>query len=217
MEELIYLLVVVGVILSIRSHLKKFQAQRPARRDDKSSPEPPPVVIRREPPVSPLRPTLPPQLGTQNLPQLFDELLGVEREQDDERELPVIRPSVTPAPSKPLPGPPPLPPPLPVSPQRPTIRMSGAAVVPPERRRYVDEDGDETHLPVATAAAPATPTPVEWMAQSMAKAFPEMKQKEHSSRPGVRVPIPVRVGGRSGLRRAVIMAEILQRPRAYDL
>ncbi|MGI5924992.1 MAG: hypothetical protein ACOX9E_13685 [Lentisphaeria bacterium] len=214
MEELIYFLLMVGVILSARSRMKKEQEQRPTRHDDEAPPELPPLVIRR----APQRPTLPPRAGQQSLPQLFDELLGVERDEDDEQELPMTQPSAAPASSESLP--PPLPPPLPVSPPptQPTIRVSGAAVVPPERRRYVEDTGDKAPPPVAAAASvPASLTPAELLGQSLATAFPETTQQVHTLRPGGRAPIPVRVGGRSGLRRAVIMAEILQRPRAYDL
>lgn len=215
MDELIFLLIIaVGIILSVRNNIKKEHEQRSARRDEATPPpELPPVVIRRAPP----QPTLPPRSEPQNLSQLFDELLGVERDQDDEQELPMTRPSAAPASSEPLP--PPLPPPLPVSPpQQPTIRVSGAAVVPPERRRYVEDTGDKSLPPVAATSVPASLTPAELMGQSLATAFPETTQQVHTLRPGGHAaPIPVRVGGRSGLRRAVIMAEILQRPRAYDL
>ncbi|NMA46683.1 MAG: hypothetical protein GX945_08985 [Lentisphaerae bacterium] len=216
MEELIYFLLMVGVILSARSRMKKEQEQRPTRHDDEAPPDLPPLVIRR----APQRPTLPPRAGQQSLPQLFDELLGVERDEDDEQELPMSSPDAAPASSESLPVPLPLPPPLPVSPAptQPMIRVSGAAAVPPERRRYVEDTGDKASPPVAAASMPASLTPAELLGQNLATAFPETTQQVHTLRPGGRAaPIPVRVGGRSGLRRAVIMAEILQRPRAYDL
>lgn len=207
MENLIFLFIAALVfIFKIREGMKKYHEQRPER-DGNASPEPP-VVIRRRPPAPPAapgrpRPTMPPRPVPQTLPQLFDELLGVDRPASDERELPMTRAAAAPQP-----------PPVPVSASRPTIRVSGSAVVPAERRRYLDDDEDGGSI---VASSAMSLTPAELMAQNMAKAFPAAMRQVRALRPGVHAPIHVRVGGRSGLRHAVIMAEVLQRPRAYDL
>ncbi len=219
MDNLI-VMIIVGLVFffKIRAGMKKYHEQRPER-DGSASPEPP-VVIRRHPqaprpakpvsPVAPTRPpaTMPPRPVPQNLPQLFDELLGVDRPASDERELPMTRAAAAAPPA-------PVPPPVPVQPSRPTIRESGAAVVPAEQRRYLDADDSGSIM--ASASAAMSLAPADLMAQSMAKAFPAAMQQVRALRPGVHAPIHVCVGGRSGLRHAVIMAEVLQRPRAYDL
>lgn len=212
MENLIFLIIAALVfIFKIREGMKKYNEQRPER-DGNASSEPP-VIIRRNSPASrpavpaqPAapgrprpRPTMPPRPVPQTLPQLFDELLGVERPADDERELPTTRAATAPPPR-------PMPPPVPAS---------GSAVVPAERRRYLDDD--DSGSIVASASAAMSLTPAALLAQNMAKAFPAAMRQVRALRPGVHAPIHVRVGGRSGLRHAVIMAEVLQRPRAYDL
>ncbi|MDD4537937.1 MAG: hypothetical protein PHT80_02890 [Lentisphaeria bacterium] len=217
MENLIFLIIAVLVfIFKIREGMKKYHEQRPER-DGNASSEPPVVIRRSTPasrpavPVQPAapprpRPTMPPRPVPQTLPQLFDELLGVERPTDDERELPTTRAAAAP-----------VPPPVPALAARPTIRVSGSAVVPTERRRYLDDDDDDSGSIVASASAALSLTPADLLAQNMAKAFPAAMRQVRSLRPGMHAPIHVRVGGRSGLRHAVIMAEVLQRPRAYDL
>ncbi|MDQ0290357.1 hypothetical protein [Oligosphaera ethanolica] len=203
MENLIFLIIAALVfIFKIREGMKKYNEQRPER-DGNASSEPP-VIIRRNPPAPPAapgrpRPTMPPRPVPQTLPQLFDELLGVERPADDERELPTTRAAAA---RQPAPVPPPVP-------------ASGSAVVPAERRRYLDDD--DSGSIVASASAAMSLTHADMMAQNMAKAFPAAMRQVRSLRPGVHAPIHVCVGGRSGLRHAVIMAEVLQRPRAYDL
>lgn len=203
MENLIFLIIAALVfIFKIREGMKKYNEQRPER-DGNASSEPP-VIIRRSPPAPPAapgrpRPTMPPRPVPQTLPQLFDELLGVERPADDERELPTTRAAAA---RQPAPVPPPVP-------------ASGSAVVPAERRRYLDDD--DSGSIVASASAAMSLTHADMMAQNMAKAFPAAMRQVRSLRPGVHAPIHVCVGGRSGLRHAVIMAEVLQRPRAYDL
>ena len=203
MENLIFLFIAALVfIFKIREGMKKYNEQRPGR-DGKASPERP-VVIRRSPPAPPAapgrpRPTMPPRPVPQTLPQLFDELLGVDRPASDERELPMTRAAAA---RQPAPVPPPVP-------------ASGSAVVPAERRRYLDDD--DSGSIVASASAAMSLTPADLLAQNMAKAFPAAMRQVRALRPGVHAPIHVRVGGRSGLRHAVIMAEVLQRPRAYDL
>lgn len=198
MENLIFLFIAALVfIFKIREGMKKYHEQRPER-DGNASPAPPAAPGRP-------RPTMPPRPVPQTLPQLFDELLGVDRPASDGRELPMTRAAAAPQP-----------PPVPVSASRPTIRVSGSAVVPAERRRYLDDEEDGGSI-VASASAAMSLTPAELMAQNMAKAFPAAMRQVRALRPGVHAPIHVRVGGRSGLRHAVIMAEVLQRPRAYDL
>jgi len=210
MENLIFLIIAALVfIFKIREGMKKYQEQRPER-DENTSPAAP-VVIRRNAPASPAakpaqppaparspRPAMSPRPVPDTLPRLFDELLGVDRPASDERELPMTNAAA---------APPPTPPPVP--------RQSGAVAVPAERRRYLDDD--DSGSIVASASAAMSLTPADLLAQNMAKAFPAAMRQVRALRPGVHAPIHVRVGGRSGLRHAVIMAEVLQRPRAYDL
>jgi hypothetical protein len=239
MENLLFFIIAALVfIVKIRAGMKEYKEQRPEREeDDALSPRPlnaPPPLQRGQtpppagsptPPPRPRPTLLPPHPLPQNLPQLFDELLGVERSDDGERELPLTRaaapPAPTPASPQPISPPTPLSSAPPTAPEaRPTLPRSAvptaprSAVLPAERRRYL---APEDIAPPPAVTPSASLNTADLMAQNLAQAFPAAMQQLRSLRMGDRAPIRVRVGGRPGLRQAVIMAEVLQRPRAYDL
>ncbi len=180
--ENLFFIIIAGVVLfvKIRQSMKTHSENRPGQGRDRGQSEsfPPPLPTRRQPgPVlrraqpQPLRPATS-SSGERGLPQLLDELLGVD--------------TLEPAPAE---G-------LPLQPQ-PAL-----------------DDGDSGPT-LPPLAAPVSSAPL--LGQSLTPAFPASAKHGFDRRGGVRQPFRLRVRGKDDLRRAVVLGEVLGRPRAFDV
>ncbi|HOG51480.1 MAG TPA: hypothetical protein PKY10_12895 [Lentisphaeria bacterium] len=184
METLLTIIIVaVALFLKVRQGMKAYQKNRPGQKRDGELPDlfPPPLPTKREPgPVlrrpqspPPLRPTTLPQYGERGLPQLLDELLGLDILESEPVEV------------------------LPVQPPEPA----------PE------EGGSGPTLPPLAASVSSE----QLFSQSLAPAFPAAAKKNSEHSDGSRRPFRIHVRGKADLRRAVVLSEVLGRPRAYDV
>lgn len=95
--------------------------------------------------------------------------------------------------------------------QTPLARLLDSVLLTTEDQMVDKQDSRDLPLEVRTPSAPVASTG-QIMGQSLAGAFPKQAARitTHSH-----TQLPLR--GRNNLRNAVLMAEVLKRPRAYDL
>jgi hypothetical protein len=124
------------------------------------------------------------------------------------------------------PSPPPLtpvvPPPLP-TPVPPPVPVARPAYSAPVARRYLaEETPEQPQAEVATAEASMPPlsrppTSDAVYRESLRKAFPPALAIIRETRAQGRPPFTIRLRGRQSLRQAIVLAEVLGPPRAFDL
>ncbi len=119
---------------------------------------------------------------------------------------------------------PPVPPPLP-APAPPPLPAPRPAYAAPVTRRYLTEDTATPPAPApvrasieeAAPAAPRLPSTDAVYRESLRKAFPPAMAIIRETRSQGRPPFAVRLRGRHSLRQAIVLAEVLGPPRAFDL
>jgi hypothetical protein len=78
---------------------------------------------------------------------------------------------------------------------------------------------DKSHVDSSTFAKSKTTaiSPKDSAPKNLAQMMEQLKSNQRRSKRGLRLPYPVTFTNRQELRKALVMNEILSRPRAYDI
>lgn len=201
------ILIFIVIVINVLRRLAEYNRNRPQSGDEGwqewpgDQPVPP-----AGPAATPARPaTAPRPTPSDRVREILEQLAQGDRPVPP----PVARPVVPP----PVPRPVSVPPPV-ASPVRPAV---------PPARRYLSAEAVEAAREVEREVAtdvPHLPAPLAGEAivrESLGKALPAMPALAHGMRARHRRPYVVQVRGRHHLRRAIVLAEVLGPPRAYDV
>jgi hypothetical protein len=223
--RLVPIIIFIIIVINVLRRIAEFNRKRPKTEDDWREWS---AADDASAPPSPLRPSgsqaVPPRPTPSDRVREILEQLGQGGEPSPP---PFAVPVPPPLPVLPSPVPPPLPVLRPVLqvPAPPPLLAPAArpAYAAPAVRRYLAEEAAAEPKAVVAATEPATPLSTRMPTtdavyrESLRKAFPPAMGIIREARSQGRTPFTIRLRGRQYLRQAIVLAEVLGPPRAFDL